>query len=261
MHLVHASSFPVYNARIRKSHQEHAAEHKERRTCTAGVRKFGAEGIGEDDAAVLAVLNLTIGGYVVIDLSAVHRIAHRATTRHIGLGDGVLGAIWQVVNDHVFIGLELEGALTTLNQLGRRASIRCVAHDRIVIDKRIAVGVGQREVKRELQVLVGGANDLLLDLQLTGVVGDRNGGHRRQGELHVAARSGKTALGIEEGKLVLAFRTLSDVIPQVHIFAERTVNATEIAHESGVALRISQENPHIVIAEEVVFQRTNIVVG
>ena len=25
MHLVHASSFPVYNARIRKSHQEHAA--------------------------------------------------------------------------------------------------------------------------------------------------------------------------------------------------------------------------------------------
>ena len=49
MHLVHASSFPVYNARIRKSHQEHAAEHKEGRTSTAGVREFGSRLVGEED--------------------------------------------------------------------------------------------------------------------------------------------------------------------------------------------------------------------
>ena len=55
MHLVHASSFPVDNARIRKSHQEHAAEHKERRTCTAGVRKFGSRRVGEEDDTTLAL--------------------------------------------------------------------------------------------------------------------------------------------------------------------------------------------------------------
>ena len=89
MHLVHASSFSVYNARIRKSHQEHAAEHKERRTCTASVRKFGAEGVGEHDDGACALLYRACHRFRLAWGTAIDGVANDAAIGHVRLFDGV----------------------------------------------------------------------------------------------------------------------------------------------------------------------------
>ena len=47
---------------------------------------------------------------------------------------------------------------------------------------------------------------------------------------------------------------LPQVVPQVHILAHGGVDAADVAHQLVV-----QEHPHIIVAEEVVFQRTHIV--
>ena len=111
MHLVHASSFSVYNARIRKSHQEHAAEHKEGHTCTAGVGQLRSGRVSEqyevaNTRSYRADYRLRLVCGAVINLVADFKAF---SARFLNC---VLGPMLQVVDDYVLVGLELEGALT-----------------------------------------------------------------------------------------------------------------------------------------------------
>ena len=47
---------------------------------------------------------------------------------------------------------------------------------------------------------------------------------------------------------------LLQIVPKVDIFADGCMHAADVAHEPAV-----EEDPHIVVAEEVIFQRADIV--
>ena len=132
MHLVHASSFSVYNARIRKSHQEHAAEHKEGRTCTAGVGQLRSGRVGEqyevaNTRSYRADYRLRLVCGAVINLVADFKAF---SARFLNC---VLGPVLQVVDDHVLVGLELEGALALSQERAFDAlALRVIADNRII---------------------------------------------------------------------------------------------------------------------------------
>ena len=55
--------------------------------------------------------------------------------------------------------------------------------------------------------------------------------------------------------MLLVFRAAcADIIPQVHVFTDGRVDAADVADE-----RVVQKDPHIVVAEERIVQRPDII--
>ena len=100
------------------------------------------------------------------------------------------------------------------------------------------------------------ADDLLADLKIAGLLLDVDAGDRGQRKVHVARRAGRAALGVEEGeRVLLVFRAVcADIIPQVHVFTDGRVDAADVADE-----RVVQKDPHVVVAEERIVQRPDII--
>ena len=79
----------------------------------------------------------------------------------------------------------------------------------------------------------------------------------RDGEPHPAGGAGRAALQVEEGQLVrldLGTTVFIDVIPEVHVLAHGGMHAADVQDLLAV-----QEHPHVVIAEEAVVQRADVV--
>ena len=112
-------------------------------------------------------------------------------------------------------------------------------------------------MERERLLRVSLAGDLLIDHQAARCLFDVDAGDRREREVHVAGGAGRAALSIEDRQRVLlglcpAF--LTQIVPQIDVFADRGMDAADVADE-----RIVQKDPHIVVTEERVFQRPDIV--
>ena len=112
-------------------------------------------------------------------------------------------------------------------------------------------------MERERLLRVSLAGDLLIDHQAARRLLDVDAGDRREREVHVAGGAGRAALGIEDRQRVLFGRCpafLTQIVPQIDVFADRGMDAADVADE-----RIVQKDPHIVVTEERVFQRPDIV--
>ena len=124
----------------------------------------------------------------------------------------------------------------------------------IVIQDLASVLVIEPDGEIELLVGVVLTQNLLADLQVAGFLLDVHAGHGGQGEVHVAGGAGGAALGIEEGQGMGPGGPFLQIVPQVHILAHGGVDAAEVAHQL-----IVQEHPHIIVAEEIVFQGPHVV--
>ena len=108
----------------------------------------------------------------------------------------------------------------------------------------------------ELLAAVCRALHQLLNRQQTGILLRRDRRYRRQRELHIAGGAGQTTLRVVEAKGMGAGAALSHIIPQVHILAHRAVDAADIAYQPAI-----QKHPHIIVAEEIVLQRPDVILG
>ena len=124
----------------------------------------------------------------------------------------------------------------------------------VVVQHRFSVLVIKLDVEIELLAGLILAHHLLADLQVAGFLLDVHPGHGGQGEVHVAGGAGGAALGIEEGQGMGPGGPFLQIVPQIHILAHGGVDAADVAHQLVI-----QEHPHIIVAEEVVFQRPHIV--
>ena len=112
-------------------------------------------------------------------------------------------------------------------------------------------------MEREFLRRVSLTGDLLIDHQAARRLLDVDAGDGREREVHVAGGAGRAALGIEDRQRVLlgfcpAF--LTQIVPQIDVFADRGMDAADVADKLVI-----QKDPHIVVAEERVFQRPDIV--
>ena len=133
-------------------------------------------------------------------------------------------------------------------------AIGVVADDGVVGTLRRTVVRPDVDVEAELGVGIGGAHNLLLYLKLAVLVLRRHRGNGGQGELHVAGGAGQTALSVIELKRVLARVALRDVVPTGSHMRRWSCARRNVTNKPAI-----EEYPHIVIAEEVVLQRANII--
>ena len=133
-------------------------------------------------------------------------------------------------------------------------TIRAVPGDGVVRSLCRSVIRPDADIKTKLCIGIRITHNLFLNLQLTVLISRRYGRNRRQCKLHVAGGAGKASLGVVELERMFAGIAFFDIVPQVHICADGTVHTADITYETAV-----QEYPHIVITEEVVLQRTHIV--
>ena len=115
----------------------------------------------------------------------------------------------------------------------------------------------------ELGIIIYRALNLLLNAQVASLfAGNHVHRHRpqaRQSELHPAGGAGSAALGVKQrqGVLTNCVRTVfGKMLSQVDILACRLVDTADITDQLVV-----QEQPQVVVTEEAVLQRPDVVLG
>ena len=202
------------------------------------------------------VLNDGAGGRTAGGDHAVDRIRD-GIARGVQLLDGVAQADGEIFDVDGLAVLQREFAALMEDQIVGGAAAAAAAVGLgvgVVVEDLLSVFVGEVDLKAELLRRVRFADDRLCYLQVGGFLLDVDAGDGRKREAHVAGGAGSAALGVEEGERVLACPPLFQIVPQVNILADGGVNAADVADELVI-----QEHPHVVVAEEVILQRADII--
>ena len=211
-----------------------------------------ADRVGEHDRA-LNVLNDGAGGRTAGGDHAVDRIRD-GIARGVQLLDGVAQADGEIFDVDGLAVLQREFAALVEDQIVGGAAAAVGLGVGVVVEDLVSVCIGEVDLKAELLRRVRFADDFLFHRQITGFLLDVDAGDGRKREAHVAGGAGSAALGVEEGERVLACPPLLQIVPQVDILADGGVNAADVADELVI-----QEHPHVVVAEEVILQRADII--
>ena len=199
------------------------------------------------------VLNDGAGGRTAGGDHAVDRIRD-GIARGVQFLDGVAQADGEIFDVDGLAVLQREFAALMEDQIVGGAAAAVGLGVGVVVEDLLSVFVGEVDLKAELLRRVRFADDRLCYLQVGGFLLDVDAGDGRKREAHVAGGAGSAALGVEEGERVLAGIPLLQIVPQINVLADGGVNAADVADELVV-----QEHPHVVVTEEVILQRADII--
>ena len=212
--------------------------------------------VGEDHRAGDVLDDRALRGPAAAQ-NAVNGVRHGVAAR-VKLRDLIAQADGQVFDPDGLARLQTELTAVVEDEVCLRAAVVFRAGIGVIVPDPAAVCIGELDVEGEFLVLVRVvlADDLLADLKIAGLLLDVDAGDRGQRKVHVARRAGRATLGVEEGeRVLLVFRAVcADIIPQVHVFTDGRVDAADVADE-----RVVQKDPHIVVAEERIVQRPDII--
>ena len=210
--------------------------------------------VGEDHRAGDVLDDRALRGPAAAQ-NAVNGVRHGVAAR-VKLRDLIAQADGQVFDPDGLARLQTELTAVVEDEVCLRAAVVFRAGIGVIVPDPAAVCIGEPDAEGEFLVRVVLANDLLADLKIAGLLLDVDAGDRGQREVHVARRAGRAALGVEEGeRVLLVFRAVGvDIIPQVHVFTDGRVDTADVADE-----RVVQKDPHIVVAEERIVQRPDII--
>ena len=210
--------------------------------------------VGEDHRAGDVLDDRALRGLAAAQ-NAVDGVRHGIAAR-VKLCDLIAQADGQVFDPDGLARFQFELAAVVEHEICLRAAVFFRAGVGVIVPDPVAVCIGELDVEGEVLVRVVLADDLLTDLKIAGLLLNVDAGDRGQREVHVARRAGRAALGIEEGERVLrVFRAVGvDIVPQVHVLTDGRMDAADIADE-----RVVQKDPHIVVAEERIVQRPDII--
>ena len=213
----------------------------------------------QEEHRVGSPLNEGACGVALVTDHAVHHIGGGVAGGRV-LCDHILTAVGQVGDDQVLAALQRELAAVPDGPGHLHIAILTVLGVGVLVVQGFAIGIV--ELDGEVEVLIQVAAQtfhLLLDAEAAHLLDRdlRNGG---KDEAHVAGGTGSAALGVEEGEGVgtgLGRPVLVlHIIPQVHVLAHGGMHAADVADQLAV-----QEDPHIIVAEEEVFQGTGVILG
>ena len=214
-------------------------------------------GVGEQDSVHLAGVQNGALGLAALAGDAVDGAADGVAVYGF-FRDGIPQAEGQIPDADVLAVLQGEFIAGVDHQVAVNfLAVLVILGVGVVVQHFVAGLVIKLDVEIELLAGLILAHHLLADLQVAGFLLDVHPGHGGQGEVHVAGGAGGAALGIEEGQgmgLGFGASVPLQVVPQIHILAHGGVDAADVAHQLVI-----QEHPHIIVAEEVVFQGPHVV--
>ena len=186
----------------------------------------------------------------------VDRVCH-AVAAVVSFFEAVLHADRKVLELDVFARLEREGLAA-----GEQQFLVCVDPNAVRVKAVVGEGTGRAEGRLERKVLgrVAFADHFLADRQISRRLLERNARDGRQREVHVACGTGCAAFRVEDRQRMrfglCAFFPIDfvDIIPQIDVLADRRMDTADVADKLLI-----EEDPHIVVTEECVFQRPHIV--